>query len=89
MRTALLLSLLLLAPAASADPTSCPAGFVLQSFTRPDGTTVRECTFVIHGDVARPYPFNVSGRSPIGWTPYEAPRSFVAAVSHPLRRAPF
>jgi hypothetical protein len=89
MRTALLLSLLLLPLSAAADPTSCPPGFSLEPVAQPDGSTRHVCAFVIRGELQRPYPFTVTARGPLGWSPAEATRSFVPEVLSPTRRTPF
>ncbi len=89
MRTALLLSLLLLPLSAAADPTTCPPGFSLVPVSASDGSARRVCAFVIHGELQRPYPFTVTARGPLGWSPAEATRSFVPEVLSPTRRTPF
>lgn len=92
MRTALasiLAAMILLPLSARADPTSCPEGFVLTDFTHADGRTERVCAIPVRGEVQHPYPFNVAGRSPLGYTYADAPRSFTRDVLIPLRRSPF
>lgn len=89
MRTALLLTLLLLPLSAAADPTACPPGFSLESVRQPDGSVRHVCTIVVNGELQRPYPFTVTARGPLGWSPAEATRSFVPEVMSPTRRTPF
>ena len=89
MRTALLLSLLLVPLSAAADPTACPPGFTLVPVSQNDGSARHVCAFVIHGELQRPYPFTVTARGPLGWSPAEATRSFVPEVMSPTRRTPF
>ena len=92
MRRALastLAAMILLPTSATADPTRCPEGFVLTEFRRDNGATERVCAIPVQGEVQHPYPFSVSGRGPLGYSYAESPRSFVADVTSPLRRAPF
>lgn len=89
MRTALLLSLLLLPLGAAADPTTCLPGFSRETVRQPDGSVRHVCTIVIDGERQRPYPFTVTARGPLGWSPAEATRSFVPEVLSPTRRTPF
>lgn len=89
MKTALLLALLTLPLAAAADPTSCPPGLTLMPVSNPDGSVRHVCGISVRGELQRPYPFTVTARGPLGWSPAEAARSFVPEVLSPMRRTPF
>ncbi|MFO0624877.1 MAG: hypothetical protein U0325_04615 [Polyangiales bacterium] len=89
MKTALLLALLSLPLTAAADPTTCPPGLVLMTSRDADGVERQLCGIRVQGERQRPYPFSVSARGPLGWSPAEVTRSFVPEVLSPTRRTPF
>ncbi|MEZ4405106.1 MAG: hypothetical protein R3A52_01260 [Polyangiales bacterium] len=90
MRAALLLALLLVAPAAVADPTDdpqCrPATLVII-----DGRRVYQsnCAIPVPGDVQRPYAFDVSHRASRVYSLPEVNRATTPAVVEAVRRDPF
>ena len=59
------------------------------SVGNPDGSVRHVCGIVVAGELQRPYPFTVTARGPLGWSPAEATRSFVPEVMSPTRRTPF
>jgi hypothetical protein len=89
MKTALLLAVLSLPLTAAADPVTCPPGLTLMPVSNPDGSVRHVCGIVVAGERQRPYPFTVTARGPLGWSPAEATRSFVPEVMSPTRRTPF
>lgn len=92
MRTtlaSLLLAALLVPATTRADPARCPEGLVLTTFTRADGRAEAVCAIHVGGELQRPYPFDVSSRSPLGYTYQDGARTFAPDVFRPLRRSPF
>lgn len=74
------------APAPAAPPAAESAVTVVRQGNR---TIYRVEMGILYGDVQRPYAFAVSGRSPLGYTAVDDPRSFVGDVTTAVRREPF
>lgn len=94
MRAALLLALLLVAPAAVADPPDAPRctdGAASVVLVRENGRLVYRSTCVVHvpGDPQRPYAFDVSHRASRVYSLPEVNRATTPAVVEAVRRDPF
>jgi hypothetical protein len=76
---ALSLSVLTLAATAGADP---PRGHATRAFQAHG-------EIVIHGERQRPQQFNVTSRSPLGYTPTAAEPHFVPRVVEATHASPF
>lgn len=88
MRAITLAFVLTLPAVAAADPARCPEGMVLTAITQ-HGETHHVCAIRVAGRLQRPYPFGVTARSELRYSPASAARSFVPLVAQTVRRAPF
>jgi hypothetical protein len=81
------------APAPATPPTSpgaTPAAAEAPGSRLEGGRRVyTSSVIVVQGEIQRPYAFNVSSRSSLGYTYFDAPISFLREILDAVRRAPF